>query len=95
MKLVRDKYNDPDTSRMPLSKHELKILLRAKLVEESTEVLTAITKADIIEEIGDVLDVIDAICYHFKIDPKTLEEVRKEKIERKGSFINAKVKVLN
>jgi predicted house-cleaning noncanonical NTP pyrophosphatase (MazG superfamily) len=94
MKLVRDNY-DPERlkSRKTESETEFKILLRAKLVEEASEVLVAMDHNNLIEEIGDVLDVLDGIIELYKIDTKELDTKRKAKRKLKGGFTKGVVKL--
>jgi predicted house-cleaning noncanonical NTP pyrophosphatase (MazG superfamily) len=94
MKLVRDNY-DPDRlkSRKVASDTEFKILLRAKLVEEASEVMVAMDHDNLLEEIGDVLDVLDGIVELYQIDRKELENKRKNKCKLKGGFTKGVVKL--
>ena len=94
MKLVRDKY-DPDRvkSRLTETKTEKGIFLRAKLVEEAAEVLTAMDDDNLVEEIGDVLDVIDGLLMHYGINITDLEKVRDAKRELKGGFYKGVIKL--
>lgn len=93
MKLVRDKY-DPERSKTRIVKteDEFKIFLRAKLVEEATEVMVSMDRKNLIEEIGDVLDVIDGILKHYKIPTATLNKSRTAKKKLKGGFTKGIIK---
>lgn len=91
-KLWRDKA--PDLMRAigsivhvkKLDDSEYEQQLKIKLVEEVEEVCVTQTQEQLVEELADVLEVIDAICVLRKI---SLEEVRKcqaEKRDHKGGF---------
>ena len=69
-----------------LNKKQYLLELKKKLIEESNELLNAKTKEDIIEEIVDVTDVINAIINEEKIKLSNIEGKREEKNQQKGSF---------
>ena len=56
--------------------------LKEKLQEEVSEFLEAETQ----EELADILEVIEAICEHQKIDATKLQQIKTEKAERRGRF---------
>ncbi|OGH10508.1 MAG: phosphoribosyl-ATP pyrophosphohydrolase [Candidatus Levybacteria bacterium RIFCSPHIGHO2_01_FULL_36_15] len=56
--------------------------LNEKLLEEVNEFLE---NSDT-EELADILEVIYAICYLKGINKEKLEEIRKNKIEKRGGF---------
>lgn len=69
-------------------------LLKEKLIEEATEVLEAKNKGDMLEEIGDLLDVVDEILLlsvesYQGIDSikKDLEVIREAKNIKRGEFL--------
>ena len=102
MKLVRDnipKLNEEgklkprtgssreDYSFRPVASDEEHILLlRLKLAEEVGEVLSAPSRSELISEIGDLLDVIDALCDLSGIDPREVEMAINAKAVRLGGF---------
>lgn len=94
MKLVRDNF-DPnrERSRYALSHDEYRIFLRAKLVEEATEVMTAIDPGNLVEEIGDVLDVLDEIISEYQIDLNQIDARRHVKNSLKGGFKKGVIKL--
>lgn len=93
-KLVRD--NIPKFHRQSghtfkgrqLKGDELKNALCQKLHEEADEVGGALTRDELIEEIGDVQQIIDDLCKMQNIDKTELEMIMKKKADRKGSFSN-------
>lgn len=91
-KLIRDKIpeflpkNNTKYQVVQLGDEEYKKALKAKLLEEGREVLSADTPEDLIEEIADVYEVIDAIINAYNIDRKELEIVRNKKAEERGRF---------
>lgn len=60
--------------------------LKDKLVEEAEEVKTAHCKADLIEELGDVLEVFYALCKSNNITMQEIEQAREQKRALKGGF---------
>lgn len=68
---------------------EFKQELLKKIVEESNEVLEAgNNREELVKEIGDVLEVIDAIVDAFELDKNEVEKVRLERKEKRGGFEN-------
>lgn len=64
---------------------EYELLLRLKLAEEVGEVLSAPTRAQLIAELGDLLDAIYAIEDHLKITSEEYD-ARGAKFVRLGGF---------
>ncbi len=58
--------------------------LKEKLQEEAAEFV----KDDNIEEFADLLEVLDAIKEYKNFDEKELEDVKQDKIDRRGRFKN-------
>ena len=93
-KLVRD--NIPSiiaksgrTSRIRVvDLEELVLELKKKLCEEATEVKEAQTTEEIVEEIADVLEVLDAIKNAYSISDSEIETVKELKANKKGRFQN-------
>lgn len=89
-KLVRDNIPDIITKngRLPVTHiaepEEFEMALAKKLVEESTEFLENQTQ----EELIDVIEVIETICYVKGYDKEELEKLRKEKLKRRGGYVN-------
>lgn len=87
-KLVRDKIPEIIKSKgaVPIthiaSDKEYRQKLKDKLYEEVNEFLENPNK----EELADILEVVDALCDLYKIDKNKLEQIRKEKAEKRGGF---------
>jgi predicted house-cleaning noncanonical NTP pyrophosphatase (MazG superfamily) len=69
VKLVRDNIPElattnghPGTFHLAASEAEYALCLRAKLLEEAQEAATATTRAGLLEELGDVLQVLYALA---------------------------------
>lgn len=62
--------------------------LREKLIEESAEVRLATSKDELIEELADLQEVIQALLRHHSIDKSDLEAIQLKKREAKGGFQN-------
>jgi len=67
-------------------KEEYRDLLYAKLREETSELIDTVTHKECIEEIGDVLDVIDALIDAERIDRHILKIAREIKKRTRGEF---------
>lgn len=91
-KLVRDripeiiKKDGKVCSTKTLTATEYQVELKRKLVEESTELLDANTKEEMLEELADIYEVIEAILFEEKFDIKDIQDKRICKNMRKGSF---------
>ena len=91
-KLWRD--NIPDKMRdmgsvihiKQLTEDAYKACLMDKLVEEVAEVTAATTQAEVIEEIADVLEVLDAIYKAHGVEKSTIEETKQKKFQERGGF---------
>lgn len=87
-KLVRNRIpelirlsGDTPTIRVA-SRNELDHFLRTKIVEEAKELL----ESGAIEEVVDILEVIDALLLHRKLDRNDIIEQQVEKRDRRGGF---------
>ena len=92
-KLVRDLIPGiiKNDGKMPiiriLGKREYELELLKKLVEESKEVLEARNnKKDLIKEVGDVMEVLEAIEKAFGLDKKEILKIKKERKKKRGGF---------
>ncbi|MBD3252796.1 hypothetical protein GF386_03635 [Candidatus Pacearchaeota archaeon] len=89
-KLIRDKIPEiiKNKGLIPVthiaSDEEYSEKLKAKLQEEVDEFL----EDSIQEELADILEVIYALCDLYNIDKDRLENLRKEKAEKRGRFKN-------
>lgn len=88
-KLVRDKIpniiNDGSKFEV-LSNDDYRLSLREKVVEEATEVKAASTRANLVEELGDLEEVIRAILDDASITYEEMDSLRHAKINQKGKF---------
>lgn len=91
-KLVRDKIPDNINARgeevklLKLEGDALITSLKRKVVEEALEVLDAKTSIDIIEELADLKETAAALAKILGISEKDIEEVRKDKLSKRGGF---------
>lgn len=60
--------------------------LRAKLVEEAREAAAAEGEAELVKELGDVLEVIAALIAAAGLDADEIEAVRARRREERGGF---------
>jgi predicted house-cleaning noncanonical NTP pyrophosphatase (MazG superfamily) len=60
--------------------------LRAKLVEEAREAAEAEGDAELVKELGDVLEVVAALTAAAGLDPDEVETVRSRRREERGGF---------
>lgn len=92
-KLVRDRIPEIISAEgkspvvRTLSGEEFKKELLNKLVEEAKEAAEAGgAKKDLMKELGDVREVLDAIIHEFGIDEGEAEKMQKERREARGGF---------
>ena len=91
-KIVRDKIPEiiskrgERTESVCLKSEALKTALRQKLVEESFEALDAKSSHDLIGELADVTEVINALCNTLRFSSSHLSSVQKEKCQKRGGF---------
>ena len=60
--------------------------LRTKLVEEAREVAEAEDEAELVKELGDVLEVVAALTAAAGLDAEEIEAVRARRREERGGF---------
>lgn len=70
----------------PLDDVEYNQQLRLKLQEEAEEVVTAQSRKDLIEELADACEVIDALCALHGISKEELEAAQRNKRDVRGGF---------
>jgi predicted house-cleaning noncanonical NTP pyrophosphatase (MazG superfamily) len=91
-KLVRDKTLERITldgrtyTARTLAPEEIPGALKTKLLEEAKEIQNARTPEELLKEIADMYEVLDALVKTHNIDRGTLEKVREEKAEKRGLF---------
>lgn len=92
-KLVRDRIPEiiaakGETAKArTLTDEEFGIALAAKLVEEATEIEAAMgDTSELVKEIGDVLEVIDALVAHYGLDRGEIESVKAKRLAERGGF---------
>ena len=73
--------------RRTLNDEEYHEQLGLKLKEEAAEVEGAMNKQELAEEIGDVLEVIDAIIAFNDLDRTEIEDLKRKKRDERGSYI--------
>ena len=89
-KLIRDKRAKQQTwiGLRPLEGEELLEALKQKLVEEAVEVEAAPTREELIEELADVYDVLEALKKHLKVTAEEFQLAKQQKHEPSGGFDN-------
>ena len=91
-KIVRDKIPEIIAKRgeqseiLSLQGEALITALKQKLVEEAFEALDAKSGDDLVGELADVSEVIDALCSALKVSDTNLTAVQKEKHRKRGGF---------
>jgi predicted house-cleaning noncanonical NTP pyrophosphatase (MazG superfamily) len=60
--------------------------LRAKIVEESIEMLESVDQDDVMEEMADSLEVMDALCKVYGITMDDIKKIKDEKFEDLGGY---------
>lgn len=93
-KLVRDKmphwmeFRGAVVHVKPLTDAEYDEQLRIKLLEEADEVVLAKSKAELMEEMADVYEVLDAFCAFHNFSKEEVAAVQEKKREERGGFFN-------
>lgn len=88
-KLVRDKIPDIAGDKAEfevLSNDDYRTSLRDKLVEEAKEVQAADTRANLVEELGDLEEVMRAILDDASITYEEMDSIRQSKVMQRGKF---------
>lgn len=91
-KIVRDRIPEIITKRgeqaeiIRLQGDALIVALRQKLIEEAFEALDARSGDDLVGELSDVSEVIDALCSALKVSGGHLNAVQQEKRQKSGGF---------
>jgi predicted house-cleaning noncanonical NTP pyrophosphatase (MazG superfamily) len=92
MKLVRDRIPDLAAANgHPGAWHQAEDgeygrRLRAKLLEEARETAAARSPGALLEELGDVLQVLYALAAHAGLEPAAIECARARKARTHGSY---------
>lgn len=92
-KLVRD--NIPEIMKAQGNNPEVRILdgveykkfLRLKLVEEAGETNAAKTHEDMVKELGDVWEVIEAIMKNEGVSSQEVQALKQKRREERGGFL--------
>lgn len=91
-KLIRDRITELiekdglEFKTRILDDKEYKQELLKKIVEEAQEVFETTTREDLITELADVLEVIEAIVVANDFNPSEIEKVRMDRKEKRGGF---------
>ena len=92
-KLIRDRIPEIIAEKgekaniRTLTDEEFTVALVEKLVEEANEVVRANgDSAELVKELGDVLEVIDTIVAHFGLDRAEIERVKAKRLAERGGF---------
>lgn len=62
--------------------------LKAKLIEEATEVKSASSRDEMLTELADVREVMDALMQVYEISPMEVSTIQALKAFKKGKFVN-------
>ena len=84
--LIKLLHNEVNCKIKTLSAIDYKNELFSKLTEEVDEIKQTANIKELIEEIADVLEVIDAICIAHDINFKDVKKQKKAKFKDKGTF---------
>lgn len=98
-KLVRDRIpeiirqHNKTCETVTLSEAEYRQALRQKLIEEATEAAEA-TEAELVTELADLYEVIDALMQVYQISPQAAIAEQKRRREERGGF-DRRIQLLN
>jgi predicted house-cleaning noncanonical NTP pyrophosphatase (MazG superfamily) len=87
-KLVRDKIPEYIKTKggVPVTRIAKNKEYWEKLKEKLQEEIKEFNANEIIEEMADIQEVIEAMCSYKKFDRKKIEIVRKKKVKERGAF---------
>lgn len=91
-KLVRDKIPEIIKAKggvvetRVLNDEEYKKFLRLKLIEEVAEANEALTREDLVKELGDVWEVAEALMKNENIDLAEVQALKQKRREERGGF---------
>lgn len=91
-KLVRDRIpeiiekNGDEVFTKVLTLRQFQRELKRKIAEEAKEVMRAKTKADVVEELADIIECVDALSESFGVPRYALERTQREKRAKRGGF---------
>lgn len=91
-KLVRDNIPEiinshgEDVRLIKLKGEALISALKRKIIEEAFEINDAKTIDDVIEELSDLQEVVISLQHELRISKKSVEQKRKDKAKKRGSF---------
>ena len=91
-KLVRDnipeiiKKNGGVSKVSVLDEAEFKTALKNKLIEEAQEVLEASSKEDVLNELSDIMELVEAITKDNNLTMSEVENKKQKKKEERGGF---------
>lgn len=93
-KLIRDRVKEKieqkgDTCKVDvLDDMAFETALRAKLIEEATELSVAKTRNEFLEEYVDLLVVLDELILRYELSEADIKLALVESLEKKGGFKN-------
>lgn len=96
-KLVRDRIPEliEKSGKTPIyhraDPQDVLHLLKEKLVEETNELITAVSREDILEEAADIYEIVTNILFEVGYDQKDLQIAANDKRLDRGAFIKAYV----
>lgn len=94
MKLVRDKIPElyPENDYRLANSWEMEAFLRLKVAEEAGEVVGARSDDELVEEIADLLEAVEALAHRRGISLEgTVRQVRDMKRVARGGFVTGYV----
>jgi predicted house-cleaning noncanonical NTP pyrophosphatase (MazG superfamily) len=96
-KLVRDKIPEfieeggEVVNIVKLEKESIVLALKDKLIEESFEVFDSNDENELLSELADVSEVVDAMLHHLGIEKESLLQRQEKKRSKVGGFLEGKI----
>ena len=86
-KIIEENGSTPDIDRVQLFTSEAKQLLKNKVMEEAQEVFESNARDELLEEIADLQEALDALKYSLNVAEDDIRTIRKSKNLTRGGFI--------
>ena len=84
--IIEEQGGECIVEQIDIMSQEGKEYLKKKLIEETAELVEAVSRADILEEIADVMEVLGAFCAQEGVDLGKIFTIGEAKCITRGDF---------